>query len=292
MRRIQEFLGFLCVVMIFTTPILVSSTASATAQTLVKARLSAKEVAHVLQRALKDTRIRLHNHGALKNGSYYRNDLSYAVIGKNIGGDGKKMPVTLPEISKQIWRGRYAYYINDIRSLKPRVKATAKGFKAVIKFETKGPEMVGRCTTKKFSVKFWDKKLKKVRACKALTGEKVMPGIQWLNPAIEIAFTPRRYGDSMTFYIDNIAIKGEIDSAKMCNWKLIGKRVCGKIEQFKNQVKKQVGRMLMAKLSTPKVRHAIAKNIQRRIDRKTGTSVLKIKKVSMNKGYIRIALGL
>ncbi len=263
----------------------------ASAQTLVQARLSAREVAQVLQNSLRNTRIKLHNFGDLKQGSYYQDGGSYVIIGKGVGGNGKKVKFILPEISKKIGRGHYSYLINDIRSLKPRVRAHSKGFIATIPFETKGAEMVGRCTAYKMSFKFWDRKNRKIRPCKGLMGAKIMPDIHWVKPAIEIAFKPRRYGDSMTFYIDKISIKGEIDAGKVCGWKLVGKRICGQIEQLKVQIKKQVSAMLMAQLSTPKVRHAIAKDIQRRIDRKTGTSILKIKRVSMNRGVIRVALG-
>ncbi len=262
------------------------------ALTLVKARLSANEVARVLQHSLQGTKIVLNNIGPLKNGSYYRKHLSYIVVGKGIGGNGKKQYIALPEIAKRVWRGRYAYYISDIHSKKPTVKATSKGFVATIAFETRGAEMVGRCTAHKLSLKFWNKKKKDVRDCAAIAGRKLMPDIHWQRPALQIAFSPKRYGDSMTFYIDKITVRGEIDAGKACDWKFVGRKICQKIEQYKKEVKKRVGKMLMAQLSTPQVRRKIALTIQRKIDQKTGTSILKIKQVSMNHGIIRVALGL
>ncbi len=272
--------------------ILLSVVSNASALTLVKARLSANEVAAVLQRALKGTKIVLNTYGPLKNGSHYRDHQSYVIIGKGIGGNGKKRYLSLPEISRTLWRGHYGYYLNDIRSRSPRVRAGNKGFVATIPFETRGSEMVGRCTAHKLSLKFWDTKNGKVRPCKGLAGQQLMPDIHWTKPAIEIAFTPRRYGDSMTFYIDRITVRGEVDAGKVCDWKFVGKSVCEKISKYKKQVRKKVGALLMAQLSTPKVRRKVALATQGKIDRKTGTSLLKIKKVSMNRGVIRVALGL
>ena len=103
-------------------------------------RIKGAVVASLIEWSFSGTQIHLNNYGPRHEDSWHRANASYLRLGPALGGSETRFDI--PEASKGPWR----FYVNDVNVQSITVQSVPGAFKMLMKFESSGTEIKGRCS--------------------------------------------------------------------------------------------------------------------------------------------------
>lgn len=260
---------------------LLSSVGIGRAQTsLFEQQIPASDVAAALHQALAGVQVHLHNFGPLKGGSYHAANAS-SIKWPAKDGPGLRERFTLPDASRVVIGRRYGYYINHLRADGIFVAPQTDRLTATLLLKSNGPSLVGKCAV----------------AAKAETpcgvgGESAMPEIAWKDARIDVDLVPIAYRGSLAFEATNVAISGSVDVGAVCNWPVVGAKLCAMLNNAVQSTRKKIASEVRLSLNDEQVKRGIASAVREYLDKTAQVPVLGVKRVSMQDGFVRVALGI
>lgn len=206
-------------------------------------RVSYAELAGLVQKAIGDAKIHLHN----KPTSF--TSLLTATSYVSIGGQQIAIPIA-PK-SFDVLGSTYAYYVDDVNSSAIRVTPVSGALRLTLQFESKGAELSGGC----------------VKGSCGLTD--ALPVIDWQDGSVSVDLAPVKISNSLALQAKTVTIGGAFKPSCTGAGGLFSDLSCDAALPFANRaiakLKPELAGMLKDKVNDPAVQAAVAGELQQRL---------------------------
>lgn len=248
---------------------------------LIEHRMAASDVAAALHQALAGVQIHLHNLGPLKGSSFHAaNAASIKWPAKD--GPGRRDRFSLPDASHVVLGQRYGYYLNHVRADGIFVAPQPDRLTATLLLKSSaGAAFVGKCVVV----------AKPQSACR-IAGESAMPSLDWRDARIDIDLVPVAHRDSLVFEVSAVAISGDIAVGTVCNWAVVGAKLCASLNSTAETTRKKIAAEIRTSLNDDQVKRNVAASVRDYLDKTAEVPLLGVKRVVMQDGFVTVGLGL
>jgi hypothetical protein len=253
-----------------------------TAQAQFLIDVPAAQVAAAIEKTLGETSVHLHSRGPFANGSFYASSASSIKIPAIVTGiPGQRTRFSLPDESRVFLGRRYAYYVDHVRSTGLFVTAGSDTFTVSITLASPGPALIGTCV-----------RLRAPAVPCANLNEQTLPAVEWRDARIDVVLKPLVADGGVALEVQTVVIGGTFDLGKSCEWPVFGARLCAALNRQSERVRTQVAAQVKTALNSGDTRREISAGVRQYLDTTLNEPLLGVRRLSMQDGVLRIALGL